>query len=321
MDYKIYDCSNSIERPKTRDFGGPVVNDIMRYLHENSASYNCEFVDDLNNADIVITNDVFPANVLETGLPLVKRMCSPFWHKDFLYRNESLNRAAQLADKVIFITEYSKSQYEYLYGNDLKNTCVITHWVDPKVFDNARLVKDNPNVRFTFAACATNWSRKEKRLSEIVKFANMYPDVRIIMIGTNDTKVPDNIMKIGYIPNPELMSVFLNIAHGFINLSYRDAATKTVPQAISCGLPVLYANSGGVDELAGQYGIPIKDDTSLDVFDYIPELKEEDIAEGYEQFKKNSSDIQENLEAFDSIAAFQKMLNGYFSVIISVVEN
>ena len=105
--YKIFDCSNSAERPPHRGGGGPIMNDILCYLHQNAAEYNYEFIDSASNADVIITNDVFPAEVIGLGKPLVKRMCGPFWQKEHSKRNERLNVAARIADTVIFISEYS----------------------------------------------------------------------------------------------------------------------------------------------------------------------------------------------------------------------
>lgn len=318
MSFKIYDCSNSPERPEHRGGGGPITNDIMRYLKENCEDYAIEFTDKLSDASIVITNDVFTDEAVESGLCLVKRMCGPFWHSNFIHRNDKLNRAARQADKVIFITEYSKEQYIYLYGMNLKKYSVINHWVDPNVFfDNGSVKMKN----FTLAASATNWNRKEKRLSEIIKFAKMYPSVDIMLIGTNEVDLPANIRSIGYINDPRDMCGILNLCHGFINLSYRDAATKTIPQAINCNLPVLYANSGGVIEMVGDYGTDIKDDVSLNIMDHIPELSAEEIAKGYEQFREDFDDIKELLSAFDKKHEFRVMLDRYFSEIVDTIPS
>jgi hypothetical protein len=172
-------------------------------------------------------------------------------------------------------------------------------------------------LKLVLAACATDWSRKEKRLDEIISFAKMYPEVSILLIGDiNEQPLPDNIVPVYYVKEPSGIAAMLNLSDGFINLSYRDPATKTIPQSISCGLPVLYANSGGVGELAGEYGIPIKDDTSLGVLDHVPALDADNIAEGYSIFRKEFVNIKDKLVGFDSELAFRKMLDGYFSVII-----
>jgi len=120
MTVNILDCSNSIERPAHRGGGGPIENDIIRYLWENAADYNCKFVAAPSQADVILTNDIFPSDLIGRGIPMVKRMCGPFWQRHLSSRNDVLNRAAQLADKVIFISQYSQRQYIHCFGDNLK---------------------------------------------------------------------------------------------------------------------------------------------------------------------------------------------------------
>jgi len=317
--FKIFDCSNSDERPSHRGGGGPIMNDIMRYLHENAASYNFQFVDIASDADVIITNDVFPSSVVGLGIPLVKRMCGPFWQKDLQARNEPLNKAARLANKVIFITEYSKKQYLHCYQDNLQNYTVVKHWADSAQFNDRYCNK--PDV-FTFIACATDWGRKEKRLIDLLTFANIYSsDCNLNLIGRIDDniKLPDNVYKFGYLEEHGVWGM-MNVSNAFINFSYRDAATKTVPQAISCGLPVLFADSGGVYEMAGEYGIGIKDSHSLDIENDVPRLKYSALRDGHDKFFEMYSSIKLSLRFFDRRLAFNNMLEGYFSAIESVLK-
>lgn len=311
---RIYDCSNSAERPAHRGGGGPKMNDVMRYLRENASAYACEFVDSHETADVIITNDVFPSDIPDS-IPKVKRMCAPFFQTQLATRNEALNKAAKQADKVIFITEYSKRQYLRLYGDDLKSHCVVKHWVDPTVY------RYTPKPKFFgFAACATDWSREEKRLDSLDTFARHFPMVSVMLIGKVDTQLPGNVISTGY-HSDKGIAYRLNYASAFINLSYRDAATKTVCQAISCGLPVLYADSGGVGEMVGECGMGIKDSQSLDMEDDIPSLALSDVWSAFDKF--SDADVFPALQAkarsFDSQAAFQKMLDGYFNAIWEVL--
>ena len=321
--YNIFDCSNSAERPAHRGGGGPVMNDIMRYLQENAASYNYNFVTNLSDADIVITNDIFPSDVLASGKPLVKRMAGPFWQREYASRNDALNAAAQQANAVIFITEYSKQQYIHCFGDNLKWNTVVTHWVDPNVFYDRKYA--HYHNKFMFTACATDWSRKEKRLSAILDFANQLKDeCDIVLIGTlngnnNPHHILPNIYSMGY-SSPERISSFLNLSDGFLNLSYRDAATKTVCQAINCGLPVLYAASGGVKEMVRGYGTSIYDPHPYDMEDFVPDLDIQDMLRGYEKYRENFDLIKSNLSVFDSQQEFNIMLDGYFSVIDNVLQ-
>lgn len=324
---RIYDCSNSNERPNHRGGGGPVMNDIMRYLHEDAEDYYFEFVDYPGCAEAIITNDVFPKFVLDMGVPLIKRMCGPFWQRDMQYRNDVLNLAASQADLVIFISDYSKRQYFYNNGPNLKKHIVVTHWVDYSVFKADNFMPSQHE--FMLAACATNWDRKEKRFDDLIKFAELNPDVQFAIIGSVNVPSPKNMMKMGYLSEPKDIAYVLQSSDGFVNFSYRDAATKTVPQAISCGLPVLYADSGGVGEMVKNpfpdsgpdFGIPILDSHYLGVEDEVPSLNMDEVQKSFFTFRQAIGTIKSvSLESFDRKLAFRKMLDGYFGAISNMVR-
>lgn len=255
MPTKIYDCSNSPFRPPHRQESlGPTQNDIMASLKKYCADYDCVFVEDPNEADAIITNDVFPPDILALNKPMIKRMDGVFWDEGGK-RNELLNIAAQQADYVIFISGYSAASYYKMYGQDLKYTNVVLNEVDGNVFYPEGL----RSKRFMWAASASNWARHEKRFPELIKFAKLVEPLGqgINLIGKCDMDVPKNVIKHGYLSEDEIRNV-LNKSAAFVNLSYRDAAPKAMCQAISCHLPVLYANSGGAHELC-PFGIQIKE--------------------------------------------------------------
>lgn len=298
---KVFDCSNSDQRPEHRGGGGPIENDIMRYLKTHAR--RLEFVATIDECDVILTNDIFPDWALGRKAKYVKRMDGVYWLRSLMSRNEKYNQAAQYADMVIFISEYSKNQYFKLYGNALKNYTMAHHWADPREFAIDRAV----TVRaYDFCAVATDWSREEKRLKSIIQFAELFPKVNIIIAGTNTSHLPSNIFNYGY---SDKLSRVYNISKAFLNLSYRDAATKTVCQAIRCGLPVLYANSGGVSEMVGDYGIGISDPSNDEFEDSVPDLTEDAICAGYAEFLL--TDIKIKYPVSDSIKKYNTMLENY----------
>ena len=329
---KIHDCSNSSKRPKHKGGGGPVENDVMRYLKNYAKDYGYEFVSEAANADVIITNDIFTEEALHCRyglgskkIPLVKRMCAPYWQKEFQDRNEILNRAAREADYIIFITEYSAKQYRELnkYDVPLKSETVVLHWVNPDIFKDTGAQK---REIFTYAACATDWSRPEKRFYEHALAAQMFPRENFLFIGKiSDDRLAlmsKNCISVGYIDEPTKIAKVLNSCHAFLNLTYRDAATKTVPQAISCGLPVIYANSGGVSELVRSFGIPIKDsplsDSEAKLYgteDKPRKLDPKDVYNTLASFGLTSAGIKMRLQYLNTRKLFNNMLTGYYSVI------
>ena len=89
--HRVYDCSNSSERPPHRSESfGPKENDIMRGLKKYCNVFGCEFIDQPQDADVIITNDIYPKDILALDKPRVKRMDGVFWENRLKDRNESL---------------------------------------------------------------------------------------------------------------------------------------------------------------------------------------------------------------------------------------
>jgi len=290
----------------------------MRYLKEHAEKYSYAFTDSLIDADVVITNDVFTDEALQSSKPLVKRMCAPYWQYKFHSRNIPLNEAARQANVVIFITEYSRKEYEHT-NQKLENNCVVPHWVDPNVFKNLKVQK---RERYTFAACATDWSRAEKRFYEITLVAQMFPQDDFLFIGhLRDDQLalmPKNCISIGYIEEPRMIAKALNSCHAFINLSYRDAATKTVPQAVACGLPVVYADSGGVREMTRGNGIAIEDKWHHGSAESAPSLDSQKVITAITHCKSFHSTLLAS--HVYSRVLFRGMLDDYFFAINEAIE-
>lgn len=301
---KIFDCSNSSERPMNRHFGGPFQNEFVGYLKEFSKDFGCEFVEDYKKSDLIFTNDVFPKHLSKIDLPKVKRMDGVFWQESLKERNEKYNLAAQMADHVIFISEYSSNSYQKLYGNDLKELSVVKHWTKKHFeFDNSS------DFNRTFFCMATDWARPEKRFDEVLKFSKMFPECSIKVVGKCESTVPKNVELYGYL-DPD-SNAFLNVLKsctGMLNLTCKDAATKTVCISINHSIPVLYSNSGGVSEYVQNSGEAIFENDSIEFLDHIPKLQEKDISEGFYKFKENY-----NKKEFPK-TNFENSLSGYFEV-------
>ena len=311
---KIFDCSINNEYKHRKGSLGPKENDIMMDLKKYVSLYDCIFVKSLDECDVIITNTVFPTDVWQHSIefckPKVKRMDGIFWQNDLKHKNNDLNFSAAIADKIIFISEFSKKSFHTLYPDFhfFNKEVAVLNNVDDKIFNNKRNVDE-----LIWCASATNWERKEKRFTDLLKFAQICEE-DIYLIGKCDYEVPKNVIKVGYFDNYELMSNVMNDCSAFVNLSYRDAGCKVVTQALNCGLPVLYANSGGVPELVGENGVSIKDNQTIQFDDSVFQLDSEEIKKSYTLFKENFVSLKDSIK----IRVYQDTIKSYFDVIKNV---
>lgn len=327
---KIYDCSNSNDRPAHRNGGGPKDNNIITYLKKFSWKYDCVFIDDFSKADVAITNDVFPDFVINSSIRKVKRMDGVFFLESLKQRNEPYNRAAQLADHVIFISEFSKNSYFELYGNNIKSHSVAVNRAGYEFYPDK-----NKNINEKFSpiaiAVASDWSRKEKRFDDMMRFAeylknNGKPQQKtgIFLVGTCKVNVPDNVVKCGYISSHNEVANIMRKCDYMINFSYKDPCPKTVAQGVSCGLPIFYADSGGTKEMI-YAGIAVPDKKRIKLKhirfeEDIPPLNFEDILNGWGVFINKINMLSKRAKSFDGRIPFNNMLNEYFKYIMPQKE-
>jgi len=291
---KFFDCSLNNEYSHRSISLGPKENDIMKDLKEFSQTHNFSSIDNYKYADIIITNTIFTKEILKHSLknniPLIKRMDGIFWKNSIKERNELLNNSAVIADQVIFISKFSQKSFHTLYPKlKLKNETVILNNANNRIFYKKQVLND-----IIWCSSCTNWERTEKRFNDILKFADILEkdNKELYLIGNCQLETPKNIIKLGYFNDYEELSNTMSNYSAFVNLSYRDAGSKVCSQALNSGLPVLYANSGGVPELIDDYGISIKDNQEISFNDEEYELNYNDILESYNKFKNDFSYLQ-----------------------------
>lgn len=320
---KIFDCSNSGQRPQNRGFGGPVENANVTLLKQKAYQYNAEFVDVWEDADLIFTNDVYPEHLLCVDKPRVKRMDGVFWQADLEARNKALNAAALQSHCVVFISEYSEKSFPHkqLYHED-RRVCVIHNSVDSGIFRRSRM-RHRKNAPDIWVAAATHWGRPEKRFDDILFFGEWLQKSSgiLLLIGTlphgfDVKRLPTNVFSLGYIEDPRRIAAILQKADAFVNLSYKDAAPKVVIEATYCGLPVLFADSGGVPELV-QAGIRIPDKEESDR--YTPSLSKIDIDRRLTHFLDTYPGLDE--KARTVVPGDMKMVEDYFKVFKEEIAN
>jgi len=300
---RIYDCSNSPESEHGRDYG-PKENDIIKSLKEFARTFDSKFVNSM--ADVLITNDIFPSELRDIDMPKIKRMDGIYWHNEQKHKNDQLNASAEISDHVIFISEFSRKALTTLYPDiRIKSSSVILNTADNRIF---KPLKKKEGVMSNVIASCTNWNRKEKRFNSLMQLARLIPDT-LYLIGECDMEVPPNVVKLGYKSDYYEINEILNTSDAFINLSYRDAAPKVVCQAVAAGLPILYADSGGLSEIVDK-GVPIPDEKEIYFSEEVPELDPVDMLKAYNELKKNYNSYLGNVKT-----SHLAMITNYYKII------
>jgi glycosyltransferase involved in cell wall biosynthesis len=162
-----------------------------------------------------------------------------------------------LADLTIFQSHYSRTSTLVKHRVIKHDGPVIYNPVDTQKFSPEGIgrlpVTDHPRV--VTAIWSTNRRKGGWRVPLLAK-AN--PEVDFLFIGDHQGgETPPNLHYLPRLPHAELPAA-MRSGDIFLNLSENDPCPNIVLEAMACGLPVLYAPSGGTPELVGDAaGLPL----------------------------------------------------------------
>jgi glycosyltransferase involved in cell wall biosynthesis len=260
----------------------------------------------------------------------IKRMDGIFFQEELKERNYLLNKSACDANCVVFISKFSQDSFHGLYPDlKIKKEVVINNFTNPFIFkkNNIKTLKKE-YLKKNALIIATNWNRLEKRLNDILKLKEMLKKykIKLHIIGKLEENIGNLLNDIsyesyGYLESKEKINDIYNKCDFLINFSYKDACPKTVCNAINCGLPIYYANSGGLSEIVTEeFGYGIKDNLEIVFEKSIPFLSKKEIEDGFEYFLSNFEKYKNNLNNYllnkENIQDYNKMLNSYRNIFI-----
>jgi len=106
-------------------------------------------------------------------------------------------------------------------------------------------------------ACVT-WSKNPyKGLAEIYRVATEHPEIDFVMCGSfEDAPDLSNVHKLGQLNRADLATT-LRSCQMLLTFSKNEACPNHVLEALACGLPVLYEDSGAMREVVGDCGLPV----------------------------------------------------------------
>jgi len=184
--------------------------------------------------------------------------------------NVSIGRTIQIADAVVFQSDFSRKHVLSLTRSSPKRSAVIFNGIS--INQIKRIPKSNIDLsRFdkVFVACSRWKARPAKRLEAVIRGFQIAKkksemSLGLVVIGEIKRKpqVTDrSITWLGKIRPRDVISTYKACDY-MVHISHIDSCPNSVIEALCCGLPVLCNNLGGTPEIVGQDGIVVPIDDS-----------------------------------------------------------
>jgi glycosyltransferase involved in cell wall biosynthesis len=170
-----------------------------------------------------------------------------------------INRS--LADATILQSRYSLEAHREL-GLELRDPVVIPNAVDPAIFHPP--AEREPLGGRRVRVVATSWSDNPRKGGETYAWLGRSLDRRRYEF-TFAGRAPAAVKAEHVLPalGSEELAEVLRRQDVYVTASLNDPCSNALLEALACGLPALYARSGGHPELVGEAGLGFDDREEL----------------------------------------------------------
>ena len=163
---------------------------------------------------------------------------------------------AELANATVLQSHYSLEKHAEL-GISLRDPVVVRNTVDPTIFYPPERREDlaGRSVR----AIASSWSQNPRKGAEVVGWLDRNADpsrFAVTFIG----QAPQPFERIRHVAPVDSDGVarLLREHDVYLAASQNDPCSNALLEALACGLPAAYLDSGGHPELVGAGGLPFE---------------------------------------------------------------
>ena len=168
---------------------------------------------------------------------------------------------AEFAAATIFQSRFSLERHREL-GLELRNPAVVPNAVDPAIFHPpaAREPLEGRRVRVV----ATSWSDNPRKGGDALAWLDRNLDhARYkVTFGGRAPGAFEHVRVVGPLDS-EALADLLRTQDVYVAPSRDDPCSNALLEALACGLPAAYRDSGGHPELVGEGGLPFHDDEEL----------------------------------------------------------
>jgi glycosyltransferase involved in cell wall biosynthesis len=168
---------------------------------------------------------------------------------------------AELADATILQSRYSLEKQREL-GFELREPHVVPNTVDAAIFHPPleRPPLDGRKARLV----ATSWSDNERKGADTLAWLDRNLDFdryELTFVGRAPVRF-ERIRVVGPVPSGEVARL-LREQDLYLAPSRDDPCSNALLEALACGLPAVYRDSGGHPELVGDGGLPFHEDPDV----------------------------------------------------------
>jgi len=163
---------------------------------------------------------------------------------------------AEWADATVVQSAFSLRAHERM-GLNFREPILIPNAADPAIFFPAsRQAKKREWPQQKIRIISTSWSDNPNKGADVYEWLDQHLDFSrydYTFAGRIGIKLR-NILVVPPLPSPQLATL-LRQHDLFLTASQHDPCSNAVIEALACGLPVIYRNSGGHPELVGEGGL------------------------------------------------------------------
>ena len=163
---------------------------------------------------------------------------------------------AELAHATVLQSRYSLEKHAEL-GIALRDQVVVSNTVDPAVFYPPER-RDNLDGR-PIRVIASSWSRNPRKGAEVLAWLDRNADpsrFAVTLVG----QAPQAFEQIRHVApvDSDAVARLLREHDVYLAASRDDPCSNALLEALACGLPAAYLDSGGHPELVGAGGLPFE---------------------------------------------------------------